>query len=104
MFRMQAQEYQPETGVKAMQIADLCFLVAEDHEFQRSALVRVLTSLGAKDILAAADGRSALALLKASKRPIDIIISDLDMPGMDGMEFVRHLRSEERRVGKECCR
>ena len=75
-----------------MQIADLCFLVAEDHEFQRSALVRVLTSLGAKDILAAADGRSALALLKASKRPIDIIISDLDMPGMDGMEFVRHLR------------
>lgn len=74
-----------------IRIADLSFLVAEDHEFQRNALVRILTNLGARDVLAATDGKSALALLQSSKRPIDVVISDLDMPGMDGMEFVRHL-------------
>jgi EAL domain-containing protein (putative c-di-GMP-specific phosphodiesterase class I) len=72
-------------------IRDLKFLVAEDHEFQRNALVWMLTGLGAKSIHQAHDGRSALKIAADSKNGIDIVISDLDMPGMDGMEFIRHL-------------
>ncbi len=74
-----------------MLIANLRFLVAEDHEFQRSVLVRMLESLGAKAVHEAADGHGALKILQDPTRPVDIVISDLEMPGMDGMEFVRHL-------------
>jgi EAL domain-containing protein (putative c-di-GMP-specific phosphodiesterase class I)/AmiR/NasT family two-component response regulator len=74
-----------------MQTADLRFLVAEDHDFQRSMLVRMLAGLGAKHIFEATDGRTALEIVKTASHPVHIVISDLDMPGMDGMEFIRHL-------------
>ncbi len=74
-----------------MQITEMHFLVAEDHDFQRKTLVRMLTSLGVKHVSEAADGKAALEIFTDLTQPIDIIISDLDMPGMDGMAFMRHL-------------
>lgn len=74
-----------------MEISDLHFLVAEDHEFQRKTLVRALKSLGAKHVLEAADGGAALDYFSDLSEPIDIIICDLEMPNMDGMEFIRHV-------------
>ena len=74
-----------------MSIAGLRFLVTEDHEVQRSALVMALGRLGATIVHEAADGHGALRILEDPARPVDIVITDLDMPGMDGMEFVRHL-------------
>jgi len=74
-----------------MSIANLRFLVAEDHEFQRRAVVTMLARLGAKIVHEAPDGRGALSIVEDPDRPVDIVISDLDMPGMDGMEFLRHL-------------
>jgi len=50
-----------------------------------------LRGLGARHIATAADGRAALQVMDASASPFDIVVSDLDMPGMDGMEFIRHL-------------
>jgi EAL domain-containing protein (putative c-di-GMP-specific phosphodiesterase class I) len=76
---------------RKMGTANLRFLIAEDHAFQRSVLVRVLQGLGAKEIHEAADGHEALAIIRDPSRPVDIVLSDLDMPGMDGMEFLRHL-------------
>jgi EAL domain-containing protein (putative c-di-GMP-specific phosphodiesterase class I)/FixJ family two-component response regulator len=73
---------------------DLRFLVVEDHDFQRSALLQILATLGARRVESAADGRAAMAAMAAcnagSPGP-DIIITDLDMPGMDGIEFLRHI-------------
>ncbi len=74
-----------------MPIADLRFLAVEDHEFQRSVLLRILKDLGATKLSGAADGRAAMKIVELPDAPVDIIISDLDMPGMDGMEFMRHL-------------
>ncbi len=74
-----------------MPIDHLNFLVAEDHGFQRSMLVSMLRRLGATCVHEAGDGHAALAIMRDPKRPVDIVISDLDMPGMDGMEFIRHL-------------
>ncbi|MEI7677764.1 MAG: EAL domain-containing response regulator [Betaproteobacteria bacterium] len=74
-----------------MNIADLHFLVAEDHEFQRKTLIIALKSLGAKHILEAADGRVAFELFSDLATPVDVIICDLEMPNMDGMEFIRHI-------------
>lgn len=74
-----------------MAIARLNFLVVEDHDFQRKMLVRILHGIGANAIYEAKDGVGALAILQEPGKPVDIIISDLDMPGMDGMAFVRNL-------------
>ena len=70
---------------------DLRFLIAEDHAFQRGEWLRILEGMGAQTVHQAADGNGALRIVRDPSRPIDIIISDLDMEGMDGMEFVRHL-------------
>ena len=74
-----------------MPASNLRFLVVEDHEFQRRVLVQLLQTLGAAAVHTAEDGRAALRVLRDPDRPVDIVVSDLSMPGMDGMEFVRHL-------------
>jgi EAL domain-containing protein (putative c-di-GMP-specific phosphodiesterase class I) len=82
----------------AMQIADLRFLIVEDHELQRRSTRFTLESLGARHILEASEGRAGLAGFHDAIDPIDIIVSDLDMPEMDGMEFIRLLGAEVRPV------
>ncbi len=81
-----------------MPFTDLRFLVVEDHEFQRRTVVSLLSRLGATTVHAAEDGRAALQVVEDPGRPVDIVISDLEMPGMDGMEFIRHLGQANTRV------
>jgi EAL domain-containing protein (putative c-di-GMP-specific phosphodiesterase class I)/CheY-like chemotaxis protein len=71
-------------------LADCTVMVVEDHEFQRLTTLQILANLGAGGLLEAADGEGALALLDADPRP-DIVVCDLDMPGMDGVEFLRRV-------------
>lgn len=73
-----------------MSLADCTVMVVEDHEFQRRTTLQILANLGAGGLLEAADGERALALLAGDPRP-DIVVCDLDMPGMDGVEFLRHV-------------
>ncbi|HSY25975.1 MAG TPA: EAL domain-containing response regulator, partial [Burkholderiaceae bacterium] len=77
-----------------MQIADMKFLVAEDDDFQRRWLAIMLANLGVKNIVEAADGIAALKTLQDRNTPIDISIIDLNMPGMDGIELIRHIAKE----------
>jgi EAL domain-containing protein (putative c-di-GMP-specific phosphodiesterase class I)/CheY-like chemotaxis protein len=85
-------------NMNPMQITELHFLVAEDHSFQRRSLVRILNNLGARNIVEAADGRAALEVFQNRTLPIDICIIDLNMPGMDGMELIRHLAEANSQV------
>jgi EAL domain-containing protein (putative c-di-GMP-specific phosphodiesterase class I) len=72
-------------------LSELKFLAVEDHEFQRGMLLKMLARLGATQVATAADGYAALEIVMSPGASIDIIISDLDMPGMDGLEFMRHV-------------
>jgi len=74
-----------------MTVADgLIVLVVEDDDFQRRTVARMLRALGAREVQEAGDGRQALALMQGAA-PADLVVCDLDMPEMDGMEFIRHL-------------
>lgn len=81
-----------------MPCSNLRFLVVEDHEFQREGMVQLLRTLGAQAVYSADDGRAALQVIRDPDRPVDIVVSDLSMPGMDGMELVRHLSETGARV------
>lgn len=70
-------------------------LVVEDHDFQRRTTLTLLRGLGVGTLSEAADGAAALALLDRASAP-DVIVCDIDMPGMDGVEFIRHVA--ERRL------
>lgn len=63
-------------------------LVVEDEEDTRTLLVRQLTGLG-WSVVAATDGQEALECLAATR--IDLIVTDLMMPRMDGFELVERL-------------
>ncbi len=66
-------------------------LVVDDHPINRHLLVEQLNSLGLKTAMAH-DGLDAIEYLKNNKT--DIILTDVNMPNMDGYEFTRYLRSE----------
>ncbi|HXS51292.1 MAG TPA: EAL domain-containing response regulator [Usitatibacter sp.] len=70
-------------------IAQLHFLVVEDQGFQRWLIANTLKDFGARSVVAAAGGAEALKLL--AEAPVDVAISDLDMPEMDGMELIRRI-------------
>lgn len=69
-------------------------LVIDDHRFQRSVLARMLRSLGVARVLEAEDGAGALELVRAHREALSLIITDVDMPEMDGLEFIRRLAQE----------
>lgn len=67
-------------------------LVAEDSALQRAHLVGLAKLLGFGLVLEAANGLEAYKLLEQhTDRPIHLVITDLDMPVMDGMELTRRL-------------
>ena len=81
-----------------LDISGLRFLVVEDQGFQRWAVAHLLEGMGAQAVLSASDGNDALEVYRNAQPPIDIVVSDLNMPGMDGMEFIRHLGAIGHRV------
>jgi EAL domain-containing protein (putative c-di-GMP-specific phosphodiesterase class I) len=89
-------ESQPDESLLhglGMHTSSLSFLVLDHDEPQRQLLVDMLRGLGASVIYQAADGHAALERLQDPASRVDIIISDVDMPSMDGMELMRHMSS-----------
>ena len=65
-------------------------LVADD-EPQVLSLVVELLSLRGYTVLAAADAEEALRAAEAHPGPLDLLLADVVMPGMNGTELARHL-------------
>jgi CheY-like chemotaxis protein len=73
-------------------------LVVDDDDALRESLELVLAAEG-YEVVGARDGASALAALEAA--PVDVVLCDLRMPGMDGLELLPQL--SRRRRGCRCC-
>jgi EAL domain-containing protein (putative c-di-GMP-specific phosphodiesterase class I) len=71
-----------------MDFAAMSVLVVEDHGFQRRMALRLLADIGCGECLDAATGEDAMQLLMARPSPVHVLIVDLDMPGMDGVQFI----------------
>ncbi|MBS1150096.1 MAG: Chemotaxis regulator, partial [Myxococcaceae bacterium] len=67
-------------------------LILDDSPTIRFITKVYLTGLGV-EIKEASDGREGLAMIEAGG--IDLVVSDLTMPGIDGLEFVRRLRASQ---------
>lgn len=68
-------------------------LLLDDDPFMTRLLGRMLASLGCEQVILCDSGHVALSHIARS--PPDLILCDLNMPEMDGLEFVRHLVEEQ---------
>ncbi len=66
-------------------------LLVDDDDSIRMSLKKAL-EIGGHESLTAENGLDALAILK--ERPVDLIVTDLFMPDMDGIQFALQLRRE----------
>ena len=80
----QLEKVQPNESVMAKRI-----LTIDDSKTMRDMLMVTLADAGF-DVLQAVDGQDGLDVL--GKERVDVIITDINMPKMDGYEVIRHLR------------
>lgn len=76
-------------------LADLHFLVVDDFSGMRAVIGNLLKDLGYAKVTEAGDGRDAMARLHHNDAvpPINFIITDLNMPEMDGLELLKTVRA-----------
>jgi EAL domain-containing protein (putative c-di-GMP-specific phosphodiesterase class I) len=82
------------------------WLVVEDHHFQRQTLAKLLHFQGIKKVLEADNGKPALDIIRhqtEAGKPIDLVICDIDMPDMDGLELLRHIGQNHPKVIVAIC-
>jgi CheY-like chemotaxis protein len=70
----------------------LSFLVVDDFEAMRRVTANQLRQLGAEKILTAKDGKEAMRVLKS--QPVDVVLSDWNMPVMSGLELLNAIRAD----------
>jgi EAL domain-containing protein (putative c-di-GMP-specific phosphodiesterase class I)/CheY-like chemotaxis protein len=75
--------------------ATLKILLIDDEPFMLKLLSRTLATLGLTQVIMCESGREALDCLDIPSYNPDLILLDLNMPEMDGLEFVRHLTSRQ---------
>jgi CheY-like chemotaxis protein len=71
----------------------LSVLVVDDDDLQRQFLARLLGRAGIGPLFWATNGRSALEAFRQGE-PIDVVVCDLLMPEMDGIEFLKQVCAE----------
>jgi two-component system chemotaxis response regulator CheY len=89
-----AQEADTPTSGGASAMSEIRALIVDDSSVMRKIVERALRKAGLDSLVVyeAASGTEGLDLLRA--RSVDLILSDINMPSMDGLEFLRQLRAQ----------
>ena len=69
----------------------LKILLVDDNHYMRILLAEILRAIGVKDIWEANDGAEGLQMMR--DHPVDLVMTDLSMQPLDGIDFVRLLRN-----------
>jgi len=72
-------------------VAELKILAVDDSPTMRRIIINTLKRAGYNDVVEATDGKDAIAKLKVEA--ITFVITDWNMPEMDGLEFVNTIRA-----------
>jgi two-component system chemotaxis response regulator CheY len=70
-------------------------MVIDDSRAIRMILARTLRQLG-YEVAEAQDGREALAVLDRNAAEVELILVDWNMPEMNGLEFIKRVRAQDR--------
>ena len=73
--------------------SDLKFLVVDDFSTMRRIVRGLLKEMGCNNVDEAEDGVVALQMLKANR--YDFVVSDINMPNMNGFDLLKALKAEE---------
>ena len=87
-----------EAAMADINMEELLVMVVDDSTTARKHISRVLTNLGIEKIVQAENGRQAVELM--NQQFFDLIVTDYNMPEMDGQELTRHIRenSQQRSI------
>ncbi len=78
---------------------NLSVLIVDDDEFQVDFVSDLLTDLGVKKIIAANGGKQGLAAFDSASVKPDLLLCDIQMPDIDGFEFMSAMRDREFKGG-----
>ncbi len=67
------------------------FLIVDDSSTMRQLIIMTLKKLGCASVIDAPNG--VVALEKLAAHPVDIVFTDIDMPEMNGLEFIEQART-----------
>jgi CheY-like chemotaxis protein len=78
-----------------MDLSSLRVLLVEDNPHTAKLVQSVLKGIGIKPSKLATDGHEALKALAEAESPINLVISDVRMPNMDGLALLRQMRADK---------
>ncbi len=76
-----------------MSVAELKFLIVDDFSTMRRIVRNLLKEIGYTNADEAEDGVAALTKLKGGR--FDFVVSDINMPNMNGFELLRQIRADD---------
>ena len=80
-------------------MSEITALIVDDSSVMRKIVERALRQAGLaiKEVYEASNGVEALDVLRQKR--VDLILSDINMPNMDGLEFLRQMRAQQMAPG-----